>query len=261
MVTADGRFGRMISAVRTRPWLHLTVSPWWARVLIAGGAKDLSVPVAPVRWSGAAGPEGSTQVHALPGGAERVAVAVDIARPGDRLRDDPTVVSLHRGMYDVLSAAFADAGIAWDASLREDHGDGVLIVVPPQTRPATVMGPLVNEIARHVRRLNSVAAPSARLRLRMAVHSGPAHSETNGLTGRDLAPLFRMLDAPAFKKAFADSGGDLGVATSERLHHDVIEPGRATEFGEYLPIEMPGSTGRMFARLPRPRHSDTHLQV
>ena len=245
MVTAEGGFGRLIAAVRIRPWIHLTVSPWWARVLIAGGAKDLSVPIASVRRSD----------------VQRVMVAFDIVRDGGLPRDDATVVSLRRGVYDVLSVAFADAGIAWDASVREDRGDGVLIVVPPEIRPATVIGPLVNEVARHLRRRNRLAAPSARLRLRMAVHSGPVYGDAHGLAGRGIGHLFSMLDAPAFRRAFADSGGDLGVATSERLHHDVIEPGGTTEFGEYLPIEMPNSTDRVFARLPQPRHSEAHLHV
>lgn len=44
MVAADSRLGRLIAATRpTRPWLRLTVSPWWARVLTAAGARPETV--------------------------------------------------------------------------------------------------------------------------------------------------------------------------------------------------------------------------
>ena len=43
MVAADTRIGRLVAAARpARTWLHLTVSPWWARVLIAAGAQPTS---------------------------------------------------------------------------------------------------------------------------------------------------------------------------------------------------------------------------
>lgn len=41
MVRADSRFGRVVLAARPgRPLLRVTVSQWWARVLIAGGARS-----------------------------------------------------------------------------------------------------------------------------------------------------------------------------------------------------------------------------
>lgn len=45
MAAADSRLGQLIAASRpSRPWLHLTVPPWWARVLIAAGARPAPDP-------------------------------------------------------------------------------------------------------------------------------------------------------------------------------------------------------------------------
>ncbi|RCV57563.1 regulator [Marinitenerispora sediminis] len=42
MVAADSPLGRLVTAARpARPWLHLSVSSWWARVLIAAGAQPV----------------------------------------------------------------------------------------------------------------------------------------------------------------------------------------------------------------------------
>src|SRR4051812_38396815 len=39
-VRADSLLGRLVLAARPmRPWLRVTVSPWWASVLIAAGAR------------------------------------------------------------------------------------------------------------------------------------------------------------------------------------------------------------------------------
>ena len=168
----------------------------------------------------------------------RTCVAFDIVAFGAR-SDDEVQVFVHRNLYAILELGFVRAGIAWDASRREDRGDGALIIVPPATAPAMLVGPLVAELATCLRRYNKLVADVAQIRLRMAVHHGPVYADPDGLVGSSLVHLFRLLDAPAFKRALSASGADLGVVASERLYRDVIEPSRSgAPLGDYEPIEV-----------------------
>lgn len=166
-------------------------------------------------------------------------VAFDIVAFGTRCHDDDLQLFVHRSLYQILEIAFERAGIRWAASHREDRGDGALIIVPMGTAPAALIGPLVAELAVCLRLYNKLVADAAQIRLRMAVHSGPVYADANGRVGRCLVHLFRMLEAPEFKHTVTASGADLGVVTSDRLYHDVIEPSRATmDLGTYQPIDV-----------------------
>ena len=168
----------------------------------------------------------------------RTCVAFDIVAFGARF-DDEVQVFVHRNLYEILELAFTRAGVSWTASRREDRGDGALIIVPPATAPSALVGPLVAELTICLRQYNKLVADAAQIRLRMAVHYGPVYADPNGLVGSSLVHLYRMLDAPAFRRTLSASGADLGVVTSERLYRDVIEPGRATPpVGAYRPIEV-----------------------
>jgi hypothetical protein len=59
----------------------------------------------------------------------------------------------------------------------------------------------------------------------MAVHTGHVLADPNGLSGRALILLFRLLDAPEFKDLFATTPIDFGLITSDRLYDDVIRHG------------------------------------
>lgn len=169
----------------------------------------------------------------------RTCVAFDIVAFGARCHDDDVQVFVHRSLYHILELAFDRAGIPWEQSRREDRGDGALIIVPESTPPAALIGPLVAELAVCLRQYNKLVADAAQIRLRMAVHTGPVYADANGMVGCCLVHLFRMLEAPAFKRAVTTSGTDLGVVASERLYRDVIEPSQtAMGLGPYEPIEV-----------------------
>ena len=166
-------------------------------------------------------------------------VAFDIVGFGERCRDDEVQIFVHRSLYGMLKQAFDEVGISWPATHHEDRGDGALILVPAGTSPAVLVGPLVAELARCLRQYNKLVADAAQIRLRMAVHSGPIFQDANGLVGSCLVHLFRMLEAPEFKRLVAGSGTDLGVVASERIYRDVIEPAATFPgIGVFQPIEV-----------------------
>ena len=63
---------------------------------------------------------------------------------------------------------------------------------------------------------------AARIRLRVAIHYGEVHLDDHGVFGADLNHVFRLLDAPALKKALAESGGDLGLVVSDYFYQSMI---------------------------------------
>lgn len=151
---------------------------------------------------------------------ELALVAVDIAAFGDPRRDDEVQVHLRRVLYHHLAEAFAMTGLPWERCYREDRGDGALIVAPTDIEPTDMLAPLAHHLTALLRRSNKLASDTARLKVRVAVHSGRIHSDEHGVTGRSLVHLSRLLDAPAFKRALNASGADLGMIVSDHLYFE-----------------------------------------
>jgi hypothetical protein len=126
-------------------------------------------------------------------------------------------------MYGCLVEAFTAMRLPWWEFHREDQGDGVLIVTPPEIPSETLMDPLAHHLHATIRRRNHLASDTARLRLRMAVHAGRIHHDEHGLTGDALVHLFRLLNAPAFKRAAVDT--DLALIVSDQLYTDAYRNG------------------------------------
>lgn len=111
---------------------------------------------------------------AIPSPAHRTCIAFDIVGFGARCQDDDVQIFVHRTLYHILEVAFERAGVGWPASLCEDRGGGTLVIVPAETAPATVLGPLVTELAVCLRQYNKLVADAAQIWLRMAVNDGPS---------------------------------------------------------------------------------------
>ncbi len=77
--------------------------------------------------------------------------------------------ALRRGLYQALQLAFSRARIRWDDCYREDRGDGVLILVPPQVPKTVLAAGVPGELAAAVRAHNQVHGRNAQMRLRVAL--------------------------------------------------------------------------------------------
>ncbi len=93
--------------------------------------------------------------------------------------------ALRRGLYQALQLAFSRARIRWDDCYREDRGDGVLILVPPQVPKTVLAAGVPGELAAAVRAHNQVHGRNAQMRLRVALHGGEVLHDAYGVTGRD----------------------------------------------------------------------------
>lgn len=148
--------------------------------------------------------------------------AADIAGFTARERDDDIRWYLHEELYKLLEMAFDSAGIPWNRCFREDRGDGVLTVLPPGTACKNVIGPLPESLRGLIRRHNHVFRDAAGIQLRTAAHIGPVDHDGHGFIGSDINLLFRMLNAPPFKRALTDSSAELALIISEYLYQNIV---------------------------------------
>jgi hypothetical protein len=148
--------------------------------------------------------------------------AVDIAGFTGPERDEDIRRFVHKSMYHILEAAFDTSGIPWRCCWSEDRGDGALVIVPPKIAPERLINPLPDRLRAEISQYDHAVSEPARIRMRAAAHIGAVHPDGNGLVGDDLNLLFRMLDAPPFKRFLATSGVDLAVAISYYVYENFV---------------------------------------
>ncbi|MFD9961650.1 hypothetical protein [Amycolatopsis sp. NPDC058986] len=178
-------------------------------------------------------------------------VVVDVAGFTAPDRSLPDRIAVRRGMYEVLTKAFAESDINFDSCAREDRGDGALILLPPGTSKSVVADRLPERVAVELRRYNSTRTPQAQIRLRVGLNSGDVLNDGNGWVGEAVDTVFRILDAQRAKEAFAESGRMVAVISSERFFEEVIapDPGLLPESYTPIPVSVKTFTGTAYLRL------------
>jgi hypothetical protein len=165
--------------------------------------------------------------------------AFDVVAFGDRRRDDDVQVHVRTELYRILREAFDRSAVAWHGCHHEDRGDGVLVIVPPLVSVELLIDPLIDRVRAGLRRHNKLSSEAAQIRLRMALHAGHVRFDEHGVAGHALIHVFRMLEAPTFKTAFAASGSELGLIASDRLYEEVIRHGPGLiDPGVYEPVHV-----------------------
>lgn len=165
--------------------------------------------------------------------------AVDVAGFTDRRRDDQVQLAVRRTLYNLVPGAFDDALVGWAECLHEDRGDGMLVIVPMRMPSARVVDPLLPVLGHRLGEHNRIAAPAHRIQLRAAVHIGEVHRDGYGLAGESVNHLFRLLDAPALKRALAESGGDLALIASAYFYDSVLRHRPAgIDPGTFWPVDV-----------------------
>jgi effector-associated domain 2 (EAD2)-containing protein len=125
-----------------------------------------------------------------------------------------------------LRTSFYATGIPYDeVCYREDRGDGALVVVPPSYDTAVLLTTVVQRLRAEVRKHNDVSIEPARMRLRLAVHTGIARPDAEGLVGTAVNHAFRILEAVQLKEILRHTGAELALITSERVYEDVVQHG------------------------------------
>ncbi|MGH3192745.1 MAG: hypothetical protein ACRDPY_35095 [Streptosporangiaceae bacterium] len=191
----------------------------------------------------------------------RSIVVVDLE--GSTKRSNMAKGELRRVMYELLDLAFMAAGIGPD-HLEElaDRGDGVLILIRPHDDvPKTaLLGRLIPVLAGLLAEHNAAAMrPELKLRMRAVVHAGEVHDDGRGFYGDDLDVAFRLLNAPAAKRALREAtSSPLVLVVSEEIFTAIVrhgyvgtdgyEPAVRVRVGErlcrgWVHIPVPADTG------------------
>lgn len=168
----------------------------------------------------------------------RAIVAVDVASFTDPMRTMIHLRAVHDGLYDMLREAFDTAGMMWKTLYHEDRGDGALILVPPEFPKAWLADQWHSRLLAALRRYNAVHAVEARIQLRVAMHHGEVHENTEGVVSHAVNLTCRILDAAQAKSALAQGGGMLALIASEAFYHDVIEQDPAADAASYQQIAV-----------------------
>jgi tetratricopeptide (TPR) repeat protein len=159
----------------------------------------------------------------------RTIVIVDVENFGDPARTNAHQLAVREGMYGALRQSFAQAGISWATCVTEDRGDGVLVLVPPETPKSWLVTRLPALLAEILAVHNAACQMQERIRLRMALHAGEVHRDAHGWAGISLNRAFRLIDASACRAGLRDSSGVLALIVSDWFYEEVVRHHPAAE--------------------------------
>lgn len=134
---------------------------------------------------------------------------------GDLARTNAHQLAVRDGMYKALRQSLARAGISWANCTIEDRGDGVLVLVPPESPKGWLVTRLPTHLAEMLVQNNADRPAQEQIRLRMAPHAGEVHRDAHGFTGTSINRAFRLIEAPAARAALRASAGVIMLIVSD----------------------------------------------
>jgi hypothetical protein len=171
----------------------------------------------------------------------------DVVGFGARTRTDSDRLLIREVLFRMTQAAVQDIPDA----RTEDRGDGFLTVIPPGVSTARVIDHLLKEFPAALELHNSIQRGSARFKLRLALNVGPVVSDM-GVSGEAIIVAARLLEAPHFKKAIAESTASLGVIASPFVYETAIrhaaDPQDLASYCE-VPVEVKESKTTAWMKL------------
>src|SRR6266536_1392231 len=158
-------------------------------------------------------------------------LAADIKGSGRPDRNDQIRVVLRDTLYRVVGEALRHAAVGDADYTLLDRGDGLLVVFRPNVPIRPLIDPLVPRLVAGLASYNASVPERARMRLRVAMHSGYIVQDANGYSGQALIHMFRLLDSRLLRSRLAASSAPLVLIVSEavydavvRQHDDGVDP-------------------------------------
>jgi hypothetical protein len=190
----------------------------------------------------------------------RSIIAVDIELSTSRT--NPVKGEMRRTVYELFDTALRSAGIQERHRDRFiDRGDGILALIHPvdQAPKALLLTRAVPALHRLLSDRNHnlpiTSQLQRQLRLRVVIHAGEVHYDTNGCFGEALDVTFRLLDAAQVKKALRATGDPIALVVSEDIHKSVICHGYdgidPRAFRPLVQVQIAGHSHTGWIHIPR----------
>jgi hypothetical protein len=152
----------------------------------------------------------------------RTIVVFDVESFGDYRRTNRHQIAVREGLYRSVGEAFGQAGLPWTRDAREDRGDGIFILLPPEVPKSLLVELLPSALVAALTAHNRTHPDEERIRLRMSLHAGEVLYDPYGVTGEAINWAFRLVDAEPLKAALASSPGVLAIIASSWFFQQVI---------------------------------------
>jgi hypothetical protein len=200
----------------------------------------------------------------------RAIVAVDIER--STTRPNPIKGELRNKTYELFEAALRKTGI--DSCHHDqfiDRGDGILALIYPvdQAPKTLLLNSAVPVLSRLLSDYNASlpqhSQQQRQLRLRVVMHAGEIHYDTNGCFGEALDVAFRLLDADRVKRTLRETTEPLVLVVSEDIYSSVVRHGYDgidhDNFHQLVRVQVAGRRYPGWIHLPADpvRHTVTEL--
>jgi hypothetical protein len=160
----------------------------------------------------------------------RAIVALDIERSTSR--PNPIKGELRNKTYELFEVALRTAGIGSRHRDRfVDRGDGILALIHPvnQAPKALLLNRVVPFFSGLLTEYNASlprhSLAQRQLRIRVVMHAGEVHYDTNGCFGEALDVAFRLLDAARVKRALREAADPLILVVSGDIYSSVVRHG------------------------------------
>ncbi|WP_460065437.1 caspase, EACC1-associated type [Streptomyces sp. YKOK-I1] len=147
-------------------------------------------------------------------GTRRICIAVDIVGYGKM--DRRTGRRMQESLHDVLDLALRMTGVPRRLWVRQDRGDGTLVLLPHGLDEARAVRGFVDGLAQGLRH---VRERGVRMRLRAALALGAAGVSERGAEGEAVLHVARLADSAALRRSRADCA----LIVSESLYESVPE--------------------------------------
>ncbi|MFD9304673.1 hypothetical protein ACFWCB_18790 [Streptomyces sp. NPDC060048] len=173
-------------------------------------------------------------------GLSRLCLFVDVQGYGQRTL--PEQERVQRWLVEALERMRENALLDEGQLVRQNQGDGCLLLVDPWLPVPAVLPRLVQGITEAVHWINEPLRESTRIKVRVAFDVGVVRTAANGYVGRAVTSVARLVDSALLKSELAASAAsEVAVVLSDSLYQDVVAtglPGLPPESFEQIPVEV-----------------------
>jgi hypothetical protein len=149
-------------------------------------------------------------------------VIIDIEGFG-RGRTDPVRLQMIEALERMLQKALRRAAIDDRDRMLKRLGDGLLVVSAPHVSTARLIHPVIGQLLVGLEAYNRTAAGNARMRVRVAVHSGAVLHRSGDFVGEELNHAFRLIESDTVRQRLADIEAPLVLVVSQTIYRGVVK--------------------------------------